>query len=104
MAVVRLRPPGTDKYGDLLGGEPSEQTIAGAFTAPRLSTDIGDRARDGTVVGLTLFAPYGSDIVRTDLIKVGDDEFRIDGDLGDWSSPLTDWRPGLTANLVRAVG
>lgn len=104
MAVVRVRPPATDEYGDPLEGDSEEETITGAFTAPRTSFDADGRVRDGAVIGLSLFAPDGSDIVRTDLIEVDGELWRIDGDVGRWRSPLTGWKPGLTADLVRAVG
>lgn len=106
MAVVRIRrtPGGADKYGDPIASDEDQAAVPGAFTAPRTSVDIDGRARDGAVAGLSLFAPKGADIERTDLIEVDGDRYRIDGDLGDWTSPLTGWEPGIAADLVRAEG
>ena len=106
MAVVRIRPASRDEYGDQIADDDtySDLELAGAFTAPRTSSDTDGPARDGAVVGLTLFLPAGADVVRTDLIEVDDVRYRIDGDLADWTSPLTGWAPGLTAALVRAEG
>lgn len=104
MAVVRVRPTGKDDYGDPIAGTPTELTIDGAFTAPRTSFDLNGVARDGAVTGLSLFAPYGADIVRTDLIRADGETYKIDGDVGKWLSPLTGWKPGLVADLVRAAG
>lgn len=104
MAVVRIRPTGLDEYGDPIAGSADEDEIVGAFTAPRSSTDTEGRARDGSVVGLTLFAPHGSDLARTDLVEVDGVTYRIDGEIADWTSGLTGWRPGITADLARAEG
>lgn len=104
MAILRVRGAGTDQYGDPEDGTPDEETIDGAFTAPRTSVDTDGRARDGAVVGLTLFAPHGSDLERTDLVEVDGIKYRIDGEIADWTSGLTGWQPGITAALVRAEG
>lgn len=101
--VTRVRGVTKDDDGDPVGTA-TTTTLVGAFTAPRLSFDIDGKARDGAVTGLSLFAPYGTDVVRTDLIRVDGEDYRIDGDIGDWTSPLTGWKPGLVADLVRAAG
>lgn len=104
--VDRIRADDKDVYGDP-SSEVDTKTIEGASVAPRLSTDTSGEARDGAVVGLTLYAPHGADIVRTDLIVIDGDAmhpYKIDGELGDWSSPLTGSRPGFTADLIRAEG
>lgn len=106
MAVVRIRPPGRDEYGDLVDDDDTyaDLEIPEAFTAPRTSGDTDGPGRDGAVVGLTLYLPAWADVVRTDLIEVDGVRYRIDGDLADWTSPLTGWEPGLTADLARAEG
>lgn len=105
--VDRIRPGDKDVYGDPSDEEVDTQRIDGASVAPRLSSDTNGEARDGAVVGLTLYAPHGADIVRTDIIVIDEDAlhpYKIDGELGDWSSPLTGSRPGFTADLIRAEG
>lgn len=104
MSVVRVRGPGVDKYGDRIDEEPERVTLDGAFTAPRTTADITDRGRQGVVVGKSLFAPYGTDLVHTDQIEEDGVLYDIDGDVGQWKNPLTRWEAGCEVALVRAAG
>lgn len=113
MTVTRVRRTrsGTDAYGD-----PTYTVdtcvLVGAYTFPRTSDDVAGVGRDGVMVGLTLHAPHSSDLHRSDLIEddrhVDDDgaveRWRIVGDVADWTSPLTGWRPPLVVSLERAEG
>lgn len=102
--IVRVRPPGYDEFGDPIEGEPTRLTLAEAFTAPRTSSDIDERGRSGVVVGWTLFAPYGTDIVHTDIIEVDGVPYEVDGEAGQWKNPLTDWEAGCEVALKLAAG
>lgn len=106
MAVVRVRstPGGTDAYGDPIEGTETRTTIADAFTAPRTSDDIDGRGRAGVIIGLTLFAPYGTDIEPDDDFEIDGTLYRIEGVAGEWMNPLTDWEAGTTVALERAAG
>lgn len=103
MTVVRVRAADVDSKGNPVGTE-DRATIPGAFTAPRTSTDVNGRGRTGVVVGLDLYAPHGSDLLRTDSVEIDDVPYRIVGEVADWSNPLSGWRPGLVAALERAAG
>jgi hypothetical protein len=104
--IVRVRrsPGGRDKYGDPIAGTETRTTMDDWAVAPRQSSDIEGRGRQGVIVGLTLYAPFDADLLRSDLIEVNGDLFEIDGETGPWKSPLTEWEAGMEAALTRAAG
>jgi len=55
-------------------------------------------------VGLSIYAPIGSDILFTDLLQVRGQVYMVEGDPADWVSPFTGWAPGMEIALKRAVG
>lgn len=104
MAVVRVRKQGFDQYGDPIVGTPTRLTLTGAFTAPRTSSDVDDRGRQGVIDGKTLYAPYPADVLATDEIEEDDVPYIIEGEVGKWKNPWTQWEAGIEVALVRAVG
>jgi hypothetical protein len=106
MAIVRVRttPGGVDAYGDPVAGTEDRTTLDGAFTAPRTSDELTDRGRAGVIVGLTLFAPYATDLVYTDQVEVDGVLYDIEGEPGKWRNPFTGWEAGLQAALSRVEG
>lgn len=111
MTVARVRNAAStvDDYGDPVPGAPTETAITGAFVAPLMSNDVDDRGRVGVIVGLTLYVPYGTDLVHTDRIRItgegaNDGLYSLDGQPGDWKNPWTGWRAGLTVALTRVAG
>jgi hypothetical protein len=101
---VRPNPGGHDAYGDPVAGTVQRAIIEGAFVAPRQSTEPDDRGRAGVVVGLTLYAPHGTQIAPSDLIEVDGVSYHVEGEPGVWEHPATGWRPGVVAALTRAAG
>jgi hypothetical protein len=106
VSIVRVRqsPGGTDQYGDPIPSTETRTTLADAFTAPRTSDDIDARGRTGVIVGLTLFATYGTDITHSDFFEVDGELYRIEGEPGKWKNPLTGWEAGISVALERAQG
>ncbi len=104
VARVRQTNPGVDEYGDPRPGGEVVEPLPGAYVAPRMSEPVEGKGRDGVVAGLTLFAPYGTDVVRTDLIEAQGRRWRIDGEVAVWEHPWSSWRPGITAALTAAEG
>jgi hypothetical protein len=51
------------------------------------------------ITGLTLYAPYGTDIRPTDQIRVGGNVYEVDGQPGSFRSPFT----GSTGPVVVAL-
>lgn len=94
----------TDQYGDPVPSARTGSTIDGCAIAPRMSTEPPERGRQGVVVGLTVYAPAGSDIISTDLLMIRGLTYVVDGEPAEWSSPFTGWTPGLEVAVRRAVG
>jgi hypothetical protein len=103
-SVTRLRPAGTDAYGDPIAEAPGELDIAGCALAPRSSSDVTDQGRQGVIAGMTLFAPAGADIEATDQIVARGATWTIEGEVGDWRNPHTGAQPGLEVALKRVAG
>lgn len=93
-----------NEHGDVVYGLVG--TISGCAVAPRASTEVSDN-RTTTIVGLTLYGPYGADLRSTDrVILPGPQErklrtYHVIGEVGQWRSPFTDWKPGFEAALER---
>lgn len=112
MTVIQRRRPATvgfDADGDPASGSPTDTTIAGAFSAPRdaavaAGSEILDTGRQGVIVGLTLYAPAGTDLLHTDQVLVDGIVYEIDGEVATWEHPKTGWRPGIVAALRRSAG
>ncbi len=111
VTVERDSPGGLDQYGDPVEDDeysPLLIAVEGCSVAPRLAVDPGGRAREGVVVGVTLYCPPGADIARTDRIVLSDGPhagtYTIDGDTADWRSGLSGWDAGLAVPLTRAEG
>jgi hypothetical protein len=103
--VVRVRPAGdADKYGDPTDTDPDRTTLDGCIVAPRTSGDIDDRGRAGVTIGLTLFGPYGTDLLHPDQVEVDGILYDIDGDPGQWKHPRTGREAGMEVALKRAIG
>ena len=95
--VVRLRrgpSPGRDVRGQPIPGPLTETPIEGCAVTPRAETpQVGgpeQQFRDTVIVGYTIYAPAGSDLVTTDQVRVRGEVCEITGEPGDWGrSPFT---------------
>lgn len=104
ITVRRDSPGGFTAEGDPVSGTTADTAIAGCAIAPRMSSEPTERGRQGVIIGLTVYAPFGSDILFTDTILIATVEYRIEGDPADWSNPFTGATPGMEIALTRAVG
>lgn len=104
--VYRLRPTpgGVDQYGDPTAGTVTRTLLEGCGVAPRESSDINDRGRQGVIVGLNLYAPYGTDLLHTDQVEVDGIIYEAEGEPGQWKSPMSSWEAGMEIALRRAQG
>lgn len=100
--VVRVRssPGGTDDYGDPIESTTDREPIDGCLVAPARSSEPTDRGRGGVVVGWTVLAPPGSDVVFTDQLEVRGVLCDVEGEVGDWRSEPG----GVVINVTRAAG
>jgi len=100
--VVRLRGgSGHDEDGDPNTGAADRTDISGCLVAPRYSDEPAGRGRHGVVIGLTLLAPAGADLVHTDRIEIDGVTYTIEGEPGAWTGTRVG---GVEAALKRAAG
>lgn len=103
VTILRPGPPTRDVYENDVPGAPTEIPVQGCAVAPRDGTGAGANEivgdRDTVISGLTLYAPYGTDIRATDRVRVGGDVYEVDGHSGSFRSPFT----GSTGPVVVAL-
>ncbi len=105
--VVRLRGAvTTDRYGGEVWDwtAPTEVEIPGCGIAPRQSDEANERGRQGVIVGLTVYAPAGTDVSSSDRLRIRGDDHEVVGEIGVWHSPFTGWEPGVVINTTRVTG
>ena len=93
-----------DQYGDPVAPTRTGGDITGCAVAPRYSTEPTARGQQGVIVGLSIYAPAGSDILSTDLLTVRGNPYQVEGEPAEWISPFTGWAPGIEVAVKRAVG
>ena len=109
ITVERGVPGGHDAYGDPIVTEMTTHVIEECAVAPRAASESDARGRAGTIVGLTLYAPAGSDILRTDRIIIPDGvpntgRYEVEGEPAEWTSPTSGLAKGMQVALRRAAG
>lgn len=104
ITVIRATPGGHDGYGDPIASTETSHELDGCAVAPRTSGDTPGRGRNGTIEGLTLYCPPGTDIQAGDQVEVSGIRYEIDGEIGVWASPFGGSVDGLEVALKRAQG
>lgn len=83
---------------------PDRLTIPGCGLAPRVEDELLARGRQGVVVGWTAYLPFGSDVTHEDRVETPYGVCDVNGDPGNWESPYTGRKPGMTVTLDRVEG
>lgn len=92
----------TDRFGD--DTVTNERTVGGCAVAPRTSTEPSS-GRVQVTTGVTLYCPPSAGIKATSRVRLEDGTvWRVAGDPGQWSNPLTGWYPGDQIELERVRG
>lgn len=81
--IVIHRPGATNRFGESTFLAPRE--VARCIIVPRSSSEQDDR-QVTVIVGVTVFAPPGTDVQATDEITARGDRWRVDGEPGDYRS------------------
>jgi len=108
VTILRPGPPTQDEYGNDVPGEATEIPVAGCGLAPRdgnsTSGNENVQGRDQVVVGLSLFAPAGTDLRATDQVRVAGVLYQVDGQPGAFRSPFTGSAGPVVAALELVTG
>lgn len=109
VTIVRQIPSGdTDRYGDPVPGgdeySPLLIEVPGCAVAPRSSNDVNEPGRQGVIVGVSLYAPAGTDILHDDQVDIDGVLYDVDGDAGVWTDPFSFTQVGVEVALRRAAG
>lgn len=110
--IVRMRrgpSPGRDPRGQPIPGPVAEVPVPGCVVTPRAQTPTvgGDQqqARDTVVVGFTVYAPPGTDVLTTDQFRIRDQVYEVTGEPGDWrASPFTGTKGPVQFAADRVTG
>jgi hypothetical protein len=96
----------TDYYGNVSTdwGAATETEVTGCALAPRKAEEERDQGRQGVIIGLTLYAPPGTDLLPTDRVRARGEVFEVDGFPGIWDNPLTGTSFGIEVALRRVEG
>lgn len=103
ITILRSGAPTQDDYGNDVPGAEEEIPVAGCAVWPRSSSE-DDRARMQVTEGLNIVAPYGTDVRPHDRARVRGLLYEVDGDPGEWRSPLTGAKGGVQIELSRVTG
>lgn len=108
VTIIRPGPATQDAYGNDVPGTPTEIPVTGCGIAPRDGTGSASNelidARDTVISGLTLYAPYGTDIRATDKVLVGGQLYEVEGLPGSFRSPFTGSTGPVVASLELVTG
>lgn len=103
ITIVRPGAPTQDEYGNDVPGPSVETEVAGCAVWPRTSSE-DVQARLQVLEGLNVLAPYGTVVGPHDRVRVRGLLYDVDGDPGEWRSPLTGFRGGVQIELTRVTG
>lgn len=105
--VTRLRAPLVeDRYGSEVRDwdNATESAVTGCIVAPRHEGEDHEDGRQGVIVGFTVYAPAGADILATDRLTIRGDDHEVDGEPGAWVNPWTEITEGIEIHAGRVDG
>ena len=105
--ITRLRAPVVeDRYGaESRDWEAATSTdIDECVVAPRPQGEAHDDGRQGVIVGYTIYAPAGTDIVPSDRLTIRGNPHEVDGQPSAWVNPWTQVTEGVEIQARRVDG
>lgn len=82
--IMVVRKAKVDRLSSAPAGDAPEHPVTGCAVLPRTSHE---EERGWVIVeGRTIIAPYGSDVLATDLVKVDGETWEVDGAPGDYEN------------------
>lgn len=102
--IIVVHRPSTerDRFGQAAGFLP-DRPVRGCVIVPRTSSEDASQRTDQTIIGVTVYAPGGTDIVATDQITARGVRWQVDGMPGDYRS-AGGQRKAVAVNLRRVEG
>ena len=102
-AVILRAPLGDGPYGNQeRDWENAVRTDSpGWGFAPRSNDENTTAGSPSVIVGLSGYGPPGVDVLPTDRMEVRGEVYEVEGEVGEWRSPLTGWEPGVEVALRR---
>jgi hypothetical protein len=92
-----------DRFGDRVYTD--ERRIGGCVVAPQTSSETGTLRAATVTTGLTLYAPYGSNLTAQSRVQLPDGtRWDVDGVPGVWRNPIGGTGEGEQVQLVRVTG
>ncbi len=104
ITITVVRPAGANRWGEPLPG--TETTVAGCWAeepAGSSLAEVHDRS-DTDTAKLTLYCPPGTDIRRTDQVRIDGELWEVNHRPTAPTNPFTGWCPHLVVDLVRGEG
>lgn len=102
VTLLRRALTGQDQYGNDVYSDTATD-LRGCVVVPRNSSELV-QGQDTIIVGLTLYAPAGTALAATDRFSVRGLEYEVDGEPGEYRSPLTGSRGPVQVALTRVTG
>lgn len=99
-SIIIHRPSGTNRYGEQTGW--TNRTVLGCIIVPRTSSELDNR-QVTTIVGVTVYAPPGTNVKSTDQVTTRGVRWQVDGEPGDYRS-AGGRRKVVAINLRRVEG
>lgn len=106
-SVTRVRAPLTeDRYGAQIRDwdNAAELSIDVYAVAPRDHEEEHSNGRAAVLVGFTVYAPAGTDILTTDRLIIRGGLHEVDGEPGVWMNPWSGVTEGIEIRAERVDG
>jgi hypothetical protein len=82
--IIVVRKPKVDRLSTAPAGAAPEHPVEGCAVLPRTSHE---EERGWVIVeGRMVIAPYGADVLATDLVRVDGETWEVDGEPGDYEN------------------
>lgn len=94
---------GEDAHGNAVEGYAAPVQVEVYAIAPSTSAEP-ESGRNLVVTGYTLLAPPGTVIGPHDLVVLDGEDYKVDGDPGNWNRGPFGYTPGVSISLTRAEG
>lgn len=92
--VTIVRGGGIDNMGDPIPGEP-ERPVDGCAVWPGPTSEDVAAGRAPVRADFTVTMPTGTDVTRTDRLRIRGELCNVAGVPFDWRNPFTGWSPGM---------